>query len=283
MSNCTAQWPVKNRRPPKCCLPRSRCDVLCPCYLSRPLTRAVSCGRRSQPQSPLLEPVFDGLYAPNCRPPSLATQWEYRCHVCGCWSGAYGSDWHGAMYAFRANQPVVQKPSNPAKEKPIKPKPTEPIATTPAVKPEPTKPAGNKPGGKEPPEPAVKDVRIAWYYRRSPEGAQGVVYHVAGKRWKEKSSDGRSNQFTEIQRTDDAVSLKDASRNLTIWLKSNQMTYSRNGTKRPIAWKGNGSQLLSLSHYWLCSIRRRHRSRRQSLPRPSPSPCTDSAAKARLK
>jgi hypothetical protein len=64
------------------------------------------------------------------------------------------------------------------------------------------------------------------------------VYLDSGKRWLEKTSDGRSNEFVEQEVTDDAVRLADASRKLVIWLKADQMTFSRNGSKAVFCTKG---------------------------------------------
>jgi hypothetical protein len=136
----------------------------------------------------------------------------------------------GGIYAYRASQNVAETPSKSPKEKPTRPAPVVPVTP---VQPEESSSADSK----ELKSAAGKD-RQAWFYTSSPEGARGLVYHDMGNRWVEKTSDGRSNKFVEREVTDDAVSLVDVSRKLTIWLRADRMTFSRNGSKEALCMKG---------------------------------------------
>lgn len=129
----------------------------------------------------------------------------------------------GTIFAFRmAQDQTVSIPGDP-----ITPQKTNPMPGT-------TDPGAVKPA----PRPATDAERRVWHYARSPEGAEGVVYHVRGKNWVEKASDGRTNHFVEAETTDAAVSLRDASRNLTIWLKPNEMTFAHDGGKETFCMAG---------------------------------------------
>jgi len=160
----------------------------------------------------------------------------------------------GGVYAYLASQQVAHNPVEPPKEKPVKPKPVLPI-----------EPKEGKSGETKEPKTAANKDRQAWFYTSSPEGARGLVYHDTGNRWVEKTSDGRSNQFVERDASDEAVSLVDASRKLTIWLRADRMTFSRNGSKEAFLMKGEWVPSSDVSAL-LASLSR------PSLPEPRTTP-----------
>lgn len=139
----------------------------------------------------------------------------------------------GAIYAWRASQPVAKKPAKPNNDGSAK----KVAGKQSALPPEGPVAAKTSDSSSSAVSAADKN-RRAWFYTNSPEKARGIVYLDSGKRWLEKTSDGRSNEFVEREVTDDLVKLEDASRKLVIWLKAKEMTYSRDGAKERFCMKG---------------------------------------------
>src|SRR5204863_903865 len=107
----------------------------------------------------------------------------------------------GGIYAYRASQPTAARPNEAPHERPITPKPAETE--------KPGQPKETKLGQAGKTNAAATKERRAWFYTRSPEGSRGLIYHVSGKRWVEKTSDGRTNEFVQQEITDHAASLAD--------------------------------------------------------------------------